>query len=139
MDERVKNLETEGVVLSKNGFEAIVEIQRVNACTGNCKDCAGCETKKMQVAVYTDLAVVSGDRVRIFSEEKPVLFGLFVVFIVPLILPVLAYLLTVKSGLGGCFAVGGLALSLVLIWRLNRSRWYFKKTQPRIIEVISKK
>ena len=57
---------------------AVVEIRRVSACSGNCKDCAGFDTKRMQASVYTELAVSAGDRVRIASEEKPVLFGLFV-------------------------------------------------------------
>ena len=132
-------LETEGIVLSGNGSIATVEIQRVSACTGECKDCAGCETKKMQVSVYTELDVSAGDRVRIASEEKPILFGLFVLFILPLVVPVTVYLLAAKSGLGGWFAAGALALVLVLIWRLSKSRWYLKKTQPKIIEVISEK
>ncbi len=139
MNERGIILETEGFVISKNGDNAVVEIQRVSACTGDCKDCAGCETKKMQVTVHTDFDVLPGERVKISSEERSVLFGLFVVFIVPLLLPLMGYLLAANSGFGGWFAAAGLVVSLVLIRQLSRSRWYLKKTQPIIVKVISEK
>ena len=136
MEERMSFLITEGLVLYRDNRSAVVEIQRASVCTGNCTDCAGCETQKMQVRVYTELEVSSGDRVRISSEGKPILFGFFVVFIMPLVLPLLTYGLTVKSGFGGWGALGGLLISLVLIWQLSRSSWYLKKARPKIIEVI---
>lgn len=132
-------LETEGFVISSSGNSAVVEIQRVGACTGNCKDCAGCETPKMQVSVYSELNVQPGDRVLISAEEKPVLFGMFVLFILPLLLPMILYFSAAKSGFGGWFAGAGLLASLILIWWLSRSKWYLKKTRPTIIEVISEK
>ena len=139
MNERVIVLETEGIVIGKDGGAAIVEIQRVSACTGNCRDCAGCETKKMCVTALAETEVSVGDYVKVSTENRSVLFGMFVVFLLPLFLPVLAYAVTFKTGFGGWFALFAFALSLILIWLLSRSHWYLKITQPKIIEVISEK
>lgn len=125
--------------MSVNGTNAVVEIQRVSACTGDCKDCVGCETKKMQITAQTKIKVAVGDRVRIVSEGKSVLFGMFVLFILPLFLPTVSYLLSAKSGFGIWFALGTLVLVIILIWRLSRSSWYLKRTQPQIVEVMLNK
>ena len=125
--------------MSVDGENAVVEIQRVSACTGDCKDCAGCETKKMQITAQAMLQVKVGDRVRVVSEGKSVLFGMFVLFILPLFLPAVSYLLTAKSGFGIWFALGTLILVIILIWLLSRSSWYLKRTYPQIVEVMLNK
>lgn len=125
--------------MSVDGENAVVEIQRVSACTGDCKDCAGCETKKMQITAQAMLQVKVGDRVRVVSEGKSVLFGMFVLFILPLFLPAVSYLLTAKSGFGIWFALGTLILAIILIWLLSRSSWYLKRTYPQIVEVMLNK
>ena len=123
----------------KTGSSVVVEIRRISACTGECKDCAGCETTKLQIPVQSDMEVSAGDRVRVVSEDRAVLFGMFVLFILPLILPVAIYLLTASSGFGIWLGFGTLAVVIIFIWRLSRSPWYLRRTQPQIVEVMSNK
>ncbi len=130
-------METVGTILSIDGSLAVVDVKRISGCTGDCKDCAGCETKSVQVSAYTDLDVSIGDQVRIASDRNAVLFGLFVLFILPLFVPTVMYFLTAGSGMGGWFAGGALVLVLLFIWQLSRSPWYLKKTRPYIVEVLS--
>ena len=87
----------------------------------------------------TKYFVEPGDRVIIASEQKPILFGLFIVFILPLLLPVVVYLLTVNSGFGGWFAGFSAFAAIALIWGLSKSRWFLEQTKPRIKRVISEK
>ncbi len=125
-----------GVVLSCNQNFVTVEIRRNSACTGNCTDCAGCSTPKMQVCVYTEQPVSPGDRVVVRSNRRAVLFGLFVLFIFPLLLPTAIYFLTVKSGFGGWFALVAVAVSIFIIWRMSKAQWFLKRIQPQIVEVL---
>lgn len=93
----------------------------------------------MEVWVYTDFRLKPGDWVAVESEQKPVLFGLFMLFIFPLILPVVAYLLAMKSGFGVWFAIAGAVIAVALIWLLSKSRWFLERTKPKVISVISGK
>ena len=129
-------METNGKVIEITDAGVVVEVQRVSACTGNCKDCAGCETKKMWITAYTELTVHPGDRVHLVSDRGAVLLGLFVLFILPLLLPTSVYLITANSGFGGWFAAAALVVALLLVWYLSRSKWYLKKTKPQIIDVL---
>lgn len=135
----VITLETEGRVLSINGSKAVIEIKRKSACSGNCVDCSGCTEQSMQVEAYTELSVKPGDWVCISSEQKSVLVGLFVLFILPLILPVAVYLLTVGSGFSGLFVGIAVAASVVLIWFLNNSRWFLERTKPKVVSIIAER
>lgn len=92
----------------------------------------------MEVAVYAAVSVLPGDRVMVSSEQKPVLFGLFVLFILPLILPAFVYVLTMNSGLGGLFAGFAALASVAMIWQLNKSKWFLEQTKPKITGVIEK-
>lgn len=132
-------MDTEARVLKVNGPSVTVEVLRQSACSGECKDCSGCSIKSMQINAFSDLAVQPGDRVLLSSKKEPVLFGMFIVFILPLVLPLVAYLLMEKSGLGIWFAVIALILALLFIWLLSKSKWYLKKTQPQVIRIIKER
>lgn len=132
-------LDTEAKVLQVNGPSVTVEVLRQSACTGECKDCSGCSVKSMQITAFCDLPVQPGDRVLVSSQKEAVLFGMFIVFILPLILPVAAYLLAAKSGFGILFAAIAVIVALLLIWILSKSKWYLKKSQPRVVRVIKER
>ncbi len=132
-------MDTEAKVLQVDGPSVTVEVLRQSACSGECKDCSGCSVKSMKIAAFCDVLVVPGDRVIVSSRKDAVLFGMFIVFILPLILPVVVYLLTAKSGFGIWFAAIALIVALLLIWLLSKSEWYLKKTQPRVIRVIKER
>ncbi len=122
-----------------NGTSAVVEVIRRGACGGNCTDCSGCKELSMQVEVLAEIPASPGDRVLISSKQQPILLGLFVVFILPLLLPVGVYLLTMQTGFGGLYATLAVIVAIILIWSLSKSSWYLKKTKPHIIRVISEK
>ena len=130
-------METEGKIIQLNGRLATVEIRRKGACGDSCVSCTGCNAQIMQIQAYSELPLKVGDWVIVSSAQKPVLLGMFVLFILPLILPVLVYLLTRQTGFGGLFALLAVCLSLLLIWRLGKSSWYLEKTRPGIKGVIS--
>lgn len=132
-------LDTEGKVVCIDGASAVVEVIRRGACGGNCADCSGCQEQVMQVEVLAEIPVSPGDRVLISSDQKPILLGLFTVFILPLLLPIGVYLLTMQTGLGGLYAALAVIVAIILIWSLSKSKWYLKKTKPRILRVISEK
>ncbi len=132
-------MDTEGKVICINGTSAVVEVIRRGACGGNCTDCSGCKEQVMQVEVLAEIPVSPGDRVLISSEQQPILWGLFIVFILPLLLPVGVYLLTMQTGFGGLYAALAVIVAIILIWSLSKSSWYLKKTKPYILRVISEK
>lgn len=132
-------LETEGKVLTVNGSKAVVEIKRKSACSGNCVDCSGCTEQSMHAEVYTELSVKPGDWVCVSSEPKSALFGLFVLFILPLFLPAAVYLLTANSGFGGLFAAIAAVAAVLLIWLLSKSRWFLERTKPKVVSIIAER
>lgn len=132
-------MDAEARVLKIDAPFVTVEVLRQSACGGECKDCSGCSSKSMQVNAFCDLPVEVGDRVWISSPKEFVLLGMFIVFILPLVLPVVAYLLTARSGFGILFAVAALILSLLAIWLLSKSKLYIKKTQPKVVRIIKER
>lgn len=132
-------METQGRVLRAEGSAAVVEIQRKSACSGNCTDCSGCAEQAVEITVLAEFPVSPGDRVTVSSAKSPVLFGLFVLFILPLVLPLGAYLLTMNSGFGGWFAAAAALLAVVMIRLLSKSRWFLEQTRPKIVNVISER
>ena len=130
-------MQTIGTVVSLDELKAQIEVQRIGACTGNCKDCSGCETKKMHITVDAIPELEIGARVRMLSNTNAVLGGYFLVFILPLIIPVSAYLLTWKSGHGGWISLLAVFITFGFVFLLNKSKRFLKKMQPQIIEVIS--
>lgn len=130
-------MEAEGKVLSFQEKTAMVEIIRKSACSGNCGDCSGCEERAMRVSVYSEFLLKTGDLVLIQSNQSSVLLGLFVVFVLPMVLPLIVYFLTAGTGIGGFFAAGSVVVAIVLIWLLSKSKWYLKKSQPCVVRVIS--
>ena len=93
----------------------------------------------MDTVAYAPIEVSEGDRVILESDSKSILLGMFIVFILPLVLPVAAYMLLSGGTWGILAAAIGLVLAILLIALLSKSSWYIKKTQPRITRVISMK
>lgn len=130
-------METQGKVLHTVGSTVCVEVKRQSACTGECKDCSGCEARPMVVTAISDIAVSAGDWVLLRSEQGSVLFGMFAVFILPLVLPLFTYLVFADSTLVWMFTVLAIAAAIALIWFLSKSKWFLARTTPRVIEILS--
>ncbi len=131
-------METQGRVLRVEGSKIFVEVKRQSACSGNCRDCSGCEARAMEVSAISDFPVASGDWVLLSSEQGSVLFGMFAVFILPLILPLAVYLLTMQTAWAWLLTAISLLAAVLLIWYLSKSKWFLARATPRIIEILPK-
>ena len=95
-----------------DGTAEVVHI-RESACSGDCHKCSGCGAAKESITLTARNAIGAGpgDVVIVKSDSAPVLRGAVVLYILPLVLFILGYLLT-ASGWGGClgFVIGIVAV-----------------------------
>ena len=77
-----------------DGMAQVVHV-RQSACSGNCHQCAGCGSAEetLMFTASNPLGAVTGDVVRIESASAPVLRGAAVMYMLPLALFFLGYLL----------------------------------------------
>ena len=136
---RSLSLEAEGKVLSINQKCAVVEVLRKSACSGKCDGCSTCTAQPIRVEALIKTPVSVGDTVVVSSEKTAVLIGIFILFMVPLLLPIGFYLIFANSALaipGVLFAV---LCSILLIVALARNKNFLEKTKPAIICNYSRK
>lgn len=98
-----------------DGTAQVVRI-RESACSGDCHKCSGCGAAKETIAFTAadPIGVRPGDVVTVKSGTGPVLRGAAVLYVLPLVLFLAGYLLTM-SGWGGC-AGFGLGIVLVVVY-----------------------
>ena len=100
---------------------------RESACSGDCHKCSGCGAvqQSMLLTARNPIGAKMGDIVIIESASGPVLAGAAVLYMVPLVLFFLGYLLGTqlwdKGGLVGCITFClGIALAAVYDRRVTR-------------------
>ncbi len=135
---KVSYLKTEGKVIAMNSNIAIVEVKRKNACGDHCAHCEGCDAKTMQIETFADFSVQIGDWVLLQSDTKLVLFGFFVLFIMPLFLPLLVYAVSFKSSLAWLFSAFAFLIAIFGAFLLNKNEQYLKRSKPYILDIIKK-
>lgn len=95
-----------------DGTAEVVHI-RESACSGDCHKCSGCGAAKESITLTArnTIGAGPGEVVIVKSDSAPVLRGAVVLYILPLVLFILGYLLT-ASGWGGClgFVIGIVAV-----------------------------
>jgi len=131
-----EHLETHGKVLRIEDSKVLVEVKRKSACSGECKDCSGCEARPIITSAVADTSVLPGQWVLLSSDHSAVLLGMFAVFILPLILPLAVYLITMQSQFALLFAGIALCIAIILIWFLKKSKWFLARTMPRVIKIL---
>ena len=110
---------------------AQVLVLRQSACSGDCHKCSGCGAveQKLLLDARNAIGAKAGDTVRIAAESGPVLAAAAVLYIVPLLLFFLGYLLGEilwqRGGIAGCVAF---AAGLLLAWIYDRRIVKKKKT-----------
>ena len=95
--------------LNDDGTAQVVYV-RESACSGDCHKCSGCGAAKqaMIVDAVNPIGAKPGDMVRIESKTGPVMMGIAVFYVLPLVLFFLGYFIgETLWALGGL--VGGLA------------------------------
>ena len=82
---------------------AQVVLLRESACSGDCHKCSGCGAAKETITFTAadPIGVKPGDVVNVKSDTAPVLRGAAVLYVLPLVLFLVGYLVTM-SGWGGC-------------------------------------
>ena len=82
---------------NENGT-AVVVFKRESACGGNCASCSGCAASEIEAVALNQVGAVQGDYVTVESETKSVLFSAFVLYILPVLIFITAYLVFEKFG-----------------------------------------
>ena len=84
-----------------DGTARVVHI-RESACSGDCHKCTGCGAAKESITfiAHDPIGVRPGDVVIVKSDTAPVLRGAAVLYVLPVVLFLLGYLVTM-SGWGG--------------------------------------
>ncbi len=131
-------MEAEGKIIRIGEGIATVRIIRKGACGDQCSHCSGCNAEHMDVEADCAFEVEEGDWVLVSSKKYPVIFGMFVLFILPCILPIIAYFLAIGSGYEHYFAAAALGISVLGILCLNKSVWFRNAARPQVINVITK-
>ena len=92
-----------------DGTATVVHV-RQSACSGDCHKCSGCgaATEQILLEAVNAIGAEAGDFVKIESASAPVLKAAAVMYLVPMVLFFLGYLIGMaawdRGGLGGCLA-----------------------------------
>jgi len=98
-----------------SGGQVEVTVARQSACSHNCESCGGCGGRTMELVVHavSDIPLALGDRVEIYSGNK-VLGAAALVYLGPVVLFLLGYLLTPSLAEGTRYLCAGLGFLLGL-------------------------
>lgn len=100
-----------------NGTAQVVHV-RESACSGDCHKCSGCGAAKETMTFLADnpIGARRGDLVRVESATGPVLKAAAVLYVIPLVLFFLGYLLGAALGnLGALMGCLAFAVGIVLV------------------------
>ena len=139
-----------GLVIG-NGEKGYVRVlvNRTGGCSGCSKGgggCSGCVTNSKDVSLVEDpLGAGPGDMVRVELNSIDVVKGAALLYLLPVFslmtgafagswLISFLHLSETTGTLGGCFL--GLLLSMVVINRVDGSRWAHRKLNPRVTAIL---
>lgn len=112
--------------VNSDGTAQVLHI-RQSACSGDCHQCAGCGAAEvsLMLTARNPIGARPGDLVVIRSESGPVLTAAAVLYVLPLVLFFLGYILGMTWQLGAL--VGGLAFALGIVLAVVYDRLVAKK------------
>ncbi len=130
-----------GKVKSAGEGKAVVEVARSGACCGDCAGCSGCGSDSIEVTAVCEIEVESGSAVKLFTPAKYVYAAMALLFLSPVILPLLGYFLTLQLGKTAACAAAVLLLlvSFAVIFALSKNKRFMRKLTPRVVETVNKK
>lgn len=130
----------EGKVIKCEGDKAFVEVIRASACAHDCSKCHGCGGQKpIVVAAVNQAGAKAGDFVTLESPTKTVLKQAFVVYMIPVIAFLGAYItlhgLSLPDGvsIGISCLILGLAVGCIMLYD---KRVEHKGDRPVIIKIL---
>lgn len=129
MEQRVRVKET-----YSDGTALVVHI-RESACSGDCHKCSGCGAAKEAILLKArnPIGARPGSLVNIHSESGPVLKAAAVLYMLPLVLFFLGYLLgAVTVNMGGLVGILGFILGVLLAVGYDRKIGKNQKTEYTI-------
>lgn len=93
---------------------AKVMLVRQSACSGDCHKCSGCGAveQKMLLTAQNPIGAKPGELVNIESASGPVLRGAAILYLLPLVLFILAYLWGMQWHLGGLTGLAAFLLGI---------------------------
>ena len=114
---------------------ALVFYLRQSACSGDCHKCSGCGAveQKMLFVAQNPIGATPGETVRVRTRTGPVLLGAVVLYMLPLFLFLLGYLIAQIWQLGIVGGLIGFALGLLLAALYDRKVARKNKPQYTII------
>lgn len=110
---------------------ALVLCLRQSACSGDCHKCSGCGAveQKLLFTAFNPIGAKPGETVRVRTRSGPVLLGAVMVYMIPLLLFFVGYLVLLSRNLG--FLGGLLGFSLGLVLAAVYDRKIAKKNKPQ--------
>lgn len=108
---------------------------RQSACSGDCHKCAGCGAveQKLLITAQNPIGAQPGETVRLRSESGPVLLGAAILYLMPLVLFMVGYLLLHSHSFGFWGGLAGFATGVLLAVVYDRKVAKKKKPQYTII------
>ena len=113
---------------------ATVFCVRESACSGDCHKCAGCGAVEQKVlfTAQNPIGAVAGDLVSVETQTGPVLLGAAMLYVLPLVLFLIGYILF--DALWGLGALGGIiAFALGILCAVAYDRLVVKKQNTQYI------
>ncbi len=134
-------MKEKGKVILIGEDEVTLSVIRKSSCGENCAHCNACTISNITVKAISEIDVCIGDVVEFESKTIYILIGLFTLFILPILLPLVFYLILLDiNKVIAVFTCGFMfIISLILIYKLSRSKRYIKLTTPTIKSIICKK
>ena len=128
MEQRVK------VVTTAPDGTARVMVVRESACSGDCHKCSGCGAvqQTMLLTARNPIGARKGDVVTVTSDSGPVLKAAAVLYLLPLVLFIAAYLAGMPHQLGGLTGALGFAVGIGIAIAYDRLVVKKKKTDYTI-------
>ena len=142
---------TTAKVIEANGKTAIVEAERKSACDGCHKQaegnsCTACAllggNKTVRATAKNSIGANVGDMVEIESSSAKMLLYAFLIFILPLLVAVIAYItvISLKQSEGVGLLFGAIGFAAVMLIDVILSKSIAKNTcDINIVKIISKK
>ena len=113
---------------------------RQSACSGDCHKCSGCGAveQSMIFTARNPIGARPGDLVNVESATGPVLKAAAVLYMLPLVLFVAAYLVGMQWHLGGITGALGFVLGIAIAVAYDRLVMKKKNTEYTIIGYVPK-